>query len=188
MALTVAAPNAQSASGRPPRGRRLRRAALAASRIRAAVGFACIRCACVEGRDDRICISRALGVHSRAESQMDPTCAIRSMPRSPLKPIRRPACRSGPRVTSTAAARPERIVLDGRFTRLEPLDIAKHGAQLFEASAVADGPARFAYLAVDCPATRAQSDAYLTASAHPPTRCFSPSSTNAPVAPRAGRR
>lgn len=67
----------------------------------------------------------------------------------------------GPRVASTAAVRPERVVLDGRFARLEPLDVAKHGAQLFEASAVADGPARFAYLAVDCPATRAQSDAYL---------------------------
>ncbi len=72
----------------------------------------------------------------------------------------------GPRVaTATAAPRPERIVLDGRFTRLEPLDIAKHGAQLFEASSVADGPARFAYLAVECPKTREQSDAYLTACA-----------------------
>lgn len=72
----------------------------------------------------------------------------------------------GPRVANAAAApRPERIALDGRFARLEPLDVAKHGAQLFEASAVADGPARFAYLAVDAPKTRAQSDAYLAACA-----------------------
>ena len=52
----------------------------------------------------------------------------------------------------SGAPRPQRIALDGRYARLEPLSPARHEADLF-ASAVAPGAdARFAYLFDDVPA------------------------------------
>ncbi|RYE86894.1 MAG: N-acetyltransferase [Hyphomicrobiales bacterium] len=45
----------------------------------------------------------------------------------------------------TPATRPSRIVLDGRYTRLEPL-APHHAADLFAASAVPDAEQRFAWL------------------------------------------
>lgn len=53
----------------------------------------------------------------------------------------------GPKTTvPVPAKRPERVVLDGRFCRLEPLNAAAHGDALYAATNVADAPARFLYL------------------------------------------
>ena len=51
--------------------------------------------------------------------------------------------------------RPERAALDGRYVRLEPLDAARHGDDLFEASSVADADGRFRYLGEYPPESRA---------------------------------
>lgn len=56
---------------------------------------------------------------------------------------------------------PERKVLDGRFVRLEPLDVARHGDGLFEASRVADADERFRWLFEVPPATRGELDGWL---------------------------
>jgi len=56
---------------------------------------------------------------------------------------------------ATPAPRPERVVLEGRFCRLEPLDAAKHGDDLFAASTPPDGMARFLYLSEVPPESRA---------------------------------
>ncbi|MBB2973762.1 GNAT family protein [Mesorhizobium sp. RMAD-H1] len=50
---------------------------------------------------------------------------------------------------------PERKVLEGAYVRLEPLDAAKHGDGLFEASSVPDADTRFTWLFEDAPADRA---------------------------------
>lgn len=42
--------------------------------------------------------------------------------------------------------RPERATLEGRYCRLEPLEPARHGETLFEASMAPDAQARFRYL------------------------------------------
>lgn len=42
--------------------------------------------------------------------------------------------------------RPARTILEGRTVRLEPLEAARHGDELFAASAVADAGSRFAWL------------------------------------------
>ena len=53
----------------------------------------------------------------------------------------------GPRLASPAPARaPERIVLEGRYARLEPLDPARHRDDLFGASTPPDRHARFRYM------------------------------------------
>ena len=70
---------------------------------------------------------------------------------------------SGPRLANPGpASRPERVVLDGRYCRLEPLDPARHGDHLFAASCVPDAAARFLYLAVEAPASRTAFDAWIT--------------------------
>jgi RimJ/RimL family protein N-acetyltransferase len=46
----------------------------------------------------------------------------------------------------TGCPRPERKVLEGRYVRLEPLDPARHGDGLCEASSVADAADRFRWL------------------------------------------
>ncbi len=57
------------------------------------------------------------------------------------------------------APRPDRVPLEGQYVRLEPIDPARHGADLF-ASAQADGADdRFRYLFEDAPADRAAFDA-----------------------------
>jgi RimJ/RimL family protein N-acetyltransferase len=59
------------------------------------------------------------------------------------------------------APRPERVVLAGRYARLEPLDPARHGDDLY-ASARAEGAAdRFRYLFEDAPVDRAGFDAWM---------------------------
>lgn len=54
----------------------------------------------------------------------------------------------------TPRPRPQRIVLEGRHVRLEPLDAAKHGDGLFEASTAADADRRFRYLGEYPPPSR----------------------------------
>jgi len=51
--------------------------------------------------------------------------------------------------------RPSREPLEGRFVRLEPLDAARHGDGLYEASTVADADQRFRYLGEYPPQSRA---------------------------------
>nr|WP_275448290.1 GNAT family protein [Mesorhizobium sp. IRAMC:0171] len=50
--------------------------------------------------------------------------------------------------------RPERKVLEGRYVRLEPLDAARHGDGLFEASSVSDADGRFRWLPEFAPEKR----------------------------------
>jgi RimJ/RimL family protein N-acetyltransferase len=61
--------------------------------------------------------------------------------------------------------RPERKALDGRYVRLEPLDPARHGDELFAASSVADIDGRFAWLPDYPPQTRAEFQPWLDKSA-----------------------
>ncbi len=51
--------------------------------------------------------------------------------------------------------RPERKAMEGRYVRLEPLDPARHGDGLFEASSVPDADGRFRWLAEYPPQDRA---------------------------------
>lgn len=60
----------------------------------------------------------------------------------------------GPRVAgSTPAPRPQRIVLEGRYCRLEPIDPARHADDLFQACTPPDAAARFLYLPEEPPRT-----------------------------------
>ena len=53
----------------------------------------------------------------------------------------------GPRVENAQPARaPERIVLEGRYARLEPLDPATHLEEIYDASTPKDWVVRFRYL------------------------------------------
>ena len=53
----------------------------------------------------------------------------------------------GPRVADSEPARwPERVVLEGRYARLEPLEPTRHRADLYAASTPPDAAARFRYL------------------------------------------
>lgn len=56
--------------------------------------------------------------------------------------------------------RPARVVIDGRYTRLEPLSRA-HAPALFEASAAPGAEARFAYLFEQPPSAPADIDAWI---------------------------
>lgn len=58
------------------------------------------------------------------------------------------------------ATPPQRMVLDGRYVRLEPLTMA-HAPDLFEASNVPDGDARFAYLGDYAPKAQADTEAFI---------------------------
>lgn len=59
--------------------------------------------------------------------------------------------------------RPERKILEGRYARLEPLDPAKHGDELFAISAGEGAEARFRYLFEPPPASRAALQPWLDA-------------------------
>ena len=54
----------------------------------------------------------------------------------------------------TGVPRPGRVVLDGRYARLEPLDAARHGADLLRVAQAEGAEARFRYLAEEPPADR----------------------------------
>ena len=60
--------------------------------------------------------------------------------------------------------RPQRISLEGRYARLEPLDPAKHGDALFDASMAPGAEERFRYL-FDSPQDRADFEGWLKRSA-----------------------
>ena len=67
----------------------------------------------------------------------------------------------GPLVANPAPAqRPGRVVLQGRYCRLEPLDPATHGEGLYVASTPPDAKARFLYLPVEAHPDRADFDAW----------------------------
>lgn len=70
-------------------------------------------------------------------------------------PIGPPLERPGP------AKAPERIVLDGRYCRLEPLDAARHGDDLWRAVTPPDAARRFQYLPVAAPRSRAEHDEWM---------------------------
>ncbi len=79
----------------------------------------------------------------------------------------------GPRVANAGAVpRPERVVLDGRYCRLEPLDPVRHGDDLYRASTPPDAAARFVYLAEEPPTSRAEFQRWLDAVAVSTDRLF----------------
>jgi RimJ/RimL family protein N-acetyltransferase len=61
--------------------------------------------------------------------------------------------------------RPERVVLDGRYARLEPLSIDRHEADLFASACEPGADARFAYLFDEVPADDATFHAWMTGAA-----------------------
>jgi RimJ/RimL family protein N-acetyltransferase len=70
--------------------------------------------------------------------------------------------RIGPKLKNPAPARPpERIVLDGRYCRLEPIDPKRHAEELFAASTPTGAAGRFRYLFDTEPETRADLDDWL---------------------------
>jgi RimJ/RimL family protein N-acetyltransferase len=58
-------------------------------------------------------------------------------------------------------ARPERRVLEGRFARLEPLDPALHGTELYAVARAPGAEERFRYLFEDVPAHESEFDRWL---------------------------
>ena len=77
----------------------------------------------------------------------------------------------GPRLADPGPARgPERVVLEGRYARLDPLDAARHRDDLHAASTPPDGAARFRYMPERPPDSPEAFDRWLagaTASADP---------------------
>ncbi|MDR3527629.1 MAG: GNAT family protein [Rhizomicrobium sp.] len=63
------------------------------------------------------------------------------------------------------AAAPGRVVLEGRYARLEPLDSARHESDLFQAATAPGAEDRFRYLPDTAPADHAAFHAWMTASA-----------------------
>lgn len=61
--------------------------------------------------------------------------------------------------------RPERIDLEGRYVRLEPLDTEKHGERLYEMATAEDAEGRFRWLFDTKPQTRADFQPWLEKSA-----------------------
>ena len=61
----------------------------------------------------------------------------------------------------TARARPTRRVLAGSYCRLEPVSVARHGADLYASYAEAADDRDWTYLFAERPQTRAQLDEYL---------------------------
>lgn len=63
----------------------------------------------------------------------------------------------------TGCKRPQRKVMEGRYVRLEPLDIDKHGDELFEAATAGDSDGRFRWLPENTPQTREEFQPWLEA-------------------------
>jgi RimJ/RimL family protein N-acetyltransferase len=58
-------------------------------------------------------------------------------------------------------SRPERAPLEGRYVRLEPLDLERHAVQLFESAKAGGAEDRFRYLFEDVPDSQAQMNVWL---------------------------
>ncbi|MFZ1813461.1 MAG: GNAT family protein [Rhizobiaceae bacterium] len=58
-------------------------------------------------------------------------------------------------------ARPQRVVLEGRLVRLEPLGAARHGDDLYEAAVAGDAAQRFLWLPETVPTDRAEFQPWL---------------------------
>lgn len=67
---------------------------------------------------------------------------------------------------------PERKIFEGRYVRLEPLSVEKHGQGLFEASSVADAESRFIWLFDTVPATLEEMLPWLEQAATSQTNLF----------------
>lgn len=63
--------------------------------------------------------------------------------------------------TWKGVARPERVVLDGRYARLEPLDPARHGADLLHSAQESGADERFRYLFEGVPGNAVDFSAWL---------------------------
>ena len=61
----------------------------------------------------------------------------------------------------TPRQRPSRVVLDGRYVRLEPLSAARHGDGLYEAATAGNADERFRWLGETTPASRADFQSWL---------------------------
>jgi RimJ/RimL family protein N-acetyltransferase len=72
----------------------------------------------------------------------------------------------------TPRPRPERIAIEGRYVRLEPLDAGKHGDGLYAASSVPDAGERFRWLPDVPPESRAAFQPWLDKSAASPDPMF----------------
>ncbi len=73
----------------------------------------------------------------------------------------------GPEMANSQAAKnPERVVLQGRYCRLEPFDPDRHCAQLYRASTPADAKQRFQYLMEQPPASIDTMSAWMTQVMH----------------------
>jgi len=72
----------------------------------------------------------------------------------------------------TPRPRPERIPLEGRHVRLEPLDAARHGDGLYAASSVADVEGRFRWLPDRPPESRAAFQPWLDKAVASPDPLF----------------
>jgi RimJ/RimL family protein N-acetyltransferase len=68
--------------------------------------------------------------------------------------------------------RPERIALDGRYARLEPLDVVRHGPELFAAAQGPGADDRFRYLFEETPASLAAMTPWLEKVAASPDPLF----------------
>lgn len=72
----------------------------------------------------------------------------------------------GPRLADPGPAEPpQRVVLDGRFCRLEPIDPKRHADELFAASTPPDAARRFRYLFDPVVTNKADMDQWLAAAA-----------------------
>ena len=79
----------------------------------------------------------------------------------------------GPRIDDPDPAKaPERIVLEGRYARLEPLDAGRHGDNLHAASTLPDRSARFRYMPEFPPGARESFDVWLSDAAASPDPLF----------------
>lgn len=56
---------------------------------------------------------------------------------------------------------PHKKPMEGRYVRLEPIDIAKHGDELFEAATQGDADTRFRWLFEDAPSSREEFQIWL---------------------------
>ena len=65
----------------------------------------------------------------------------------------------------TGVPRPERAIIDGRYSKLEPLDRVKHGRNLWAASRAPGAAERFRYLFEEPPATLADVETWIDRSA-----------------------